>query len=153
MATLYAVQRAKAESSVPQLGEQGYKGAAIKALCDSYSLTADTASNDIIKCGKLPKGARVIDVRLIFTDLDGTGGTLDIGWAASADSAESADDDGFADEIDVTSAGVYSMFTSQYTRPGMNKVFAGECEVQIKFSGDCDATSGSVQIMVLYCID
>src|ERR1044072_7859009 len=106
MATLKAEQRTKADANPAQLGEQGYKGAKVRVLSDKYSLPADTASANIIKMGKPPKGARVFDFRLIFADLDASGGTLDIGWAASSDAAEAADDDGFGANVDVTSAGV-----------------------------------------------
>lgn len=153
-ATVYGTQQTKRLNTVPaKLVSQGYDGGRLRVMSDSYTLTADLASGDVIRVGRIPKGARVIDVRVIFPDLDASGGTLDIGWLAGAGGAEAIDADGFGADLDVTSAGVYSMFTSQSTRPGMDKVFAEDVEVAITTDGDTDATSGTIRISVIYVID
>lgn len=154
MATKYGVQTTKRRSATPpSLVEQGYLGGRLKVVSDSYTLSADLASGDFISMGKLPKGARVIDVRVVFPDLDASGGTLDIGWQAGASGVEAADADGFGADVDVTSAGVYSMFTSQSTRPGLEKVFAEEVEFGITTDGDTDATAGTIYMQVFYVVD
>lgn len=60
----------------------------VKAAYASYSLSAALALNDVIQMVKVPKGAPVLDVELITTDLD-TGGspaiTLHVGYGGDAD--------------------------------------------------------------------
>lgn len=154
MATKYGTEATKRlNSTVPALAGQGTDGGIVRMGYDTYEFSADLASADIIKMCRIPAGAKVIDVRLFFDDLDASGGTVDVGWAASEGGGEAADDDGFGANIDVTSAGVYSMFTSQSTVAGFDKTFSEEVQVQIKIDGDTDVTSGTITIMVLYVID
>lgn len=160
MATLYGLQAAKRLSTLPRaLALQGQDGGNVKSSYDIYTVAADLASGDVIRLGRVPKGARVIDVRCVFADLDASGGTIDIGWLASAelDSAgsaiEAASAAGFGSNIDVTSAGVYSMFTSGSTLAGYQKVFSAEVEVAVTTDGDTDATSGDIELEILYVID
>jgi hypothetical protein len=155
MATVYGIQTTRRRNTLPvRLVEQGYQGGNVKVLEDKYTFTADLASGDFISMGILPAGARVIDVRVAFDDLDTTGGTIDIGWFAGAAGVEAADDDGFGANVDVaTAAGVYSMWTSQRTRPGFAKVFSEAVEVAIKIDGDTDVTTGDVFMQVLYVVD
>jgi hypothetical protein len=88
-----------------------------------------------------------------FADLDGSGGTLNVGWIASADAVESADATGFASAVDVTSAGVYDMFKDAPTSNGQFKQFSSECQLSVATSGDTDATSGTVHVVLEYVID
>lgn len=154
MATKYGVEATKREnSSIPSLADQGNQGGRVKVFRDTYELSADLASGDIIRMCVVPKGARVIDVRVFFDDLDASGGTLDIGWAAGTAGVEAIDADGFGANVDVTSAGVYSMFTSQSTVAGFDKLFTDECVVTVTTDGDTDATSGTITVMVLAVVD
>jgi hypothetical protein len=154
MATKYGVEATKRlNQSIQQLSTQGCDGGNVKFAYDTYELTADLGSGDIIKMCRIPAGAKILDVRCFFDDLDASGGTIHIGWAASADSVEAADADGFGASVDVTSAGVYSMFTSQSTVPGFDKTFSSEVQVQIATNGDTDATSGTLTLQVLYVVD
>lgn len=154
MATKYGVEATKREnSSIPSLAGQGSQGGNIKVFRDTYEIGADLASGDIIRMCVIPNGARVLDVRVFFDDLDGSGGTLDIGWAAGSAGAEAVDADGFGANVDVTSAGVYSMFTSQSTAAGFDKLFADECVVTVTTDGDTDATTGTITVMVLAVVD
>jgi hypothetical protein len=155
MPTFYGIQTTKRRNSNPtRLVEQGYDGGNLKILEDKFTLTADLATGDFISMGRLPRGARVVDVRVAFDDLDVSGGTIDIGWRAGATGAEALDDDGFGANVDVaTAAAVYSMFTNQRTRPGYTKVFAEEVEVGVTIDGDTDATTGDIFMQVLYVID
>ncbi len=77
MATLYGVQTTKRLNTNPaKLVDQGYDGGRVKVMSDSFALSADLAAADIIMVGRLPKGARVIDVRVVFPDLDASGWLL-----------------------------------------------------------------------------
>lgn len=154
MATKYGVQATKRENqTIPQLEEQGHTKGQIYSAHDSYTLTADLAAADVIKMMRLPEGARVVDARMVFTDLDGSGGTLDVGWQAGASAAEAADADGFLAVVDVTSAGSVSMFEDQSSRPGYNKTFTEEVQVTVATVGDTDATSGTIDLEIWYVID
>ena len=155
MASKYGVNATKWRAAPMQVAEQGQQGGNLKECYDKYTLTADLASGDVIHMGKIPKGARVIDVRLVSADLDAqSAGTLDIGWAASADGVEAVDADGFLADVDVNTAAIaISMFTSQSTRPGFQKTFAAEVQATVTIDGETDATSGSIHLEVLYFID
>lgn len=127
----------------------------LRVAYDSYALTADlVGGTDTIRMMKLPKGARVIDVILEFDDLDGSGGTLDVGWEASADAVVSADPDGFLANVDVaTAAGLVTMQDDQPTLDGLFKQFDAEVQVTISPDGDTDATSGNIKLCILYVTD
>ena len=153
MARKYGVNATKRYASVPQLAEEGQFGGRVKSMYDSYTLTADLASGDFIEMGELPMGARVIDVRLVYADLDASGGTIDCGWEVSEDALEAADADGFLTVVDVTSAGSSSMFEDQSSRPGQHKTFTAPVKVGVAINGDTDATTGTVHMEILYVID
>lgn len=154
MATKYGVEATKRQNqTIPQLATQGTDGGKMKMAYDTYELSADLAAGDVIKMCRIPKGAKIIDVRMFFDDLDASGGTLDVGWAAGAAGVEAIDADGFGAAVDVTSAGVYSMFTSQSTRPGFDKTFAEEVQATVTTNGDTDATSGTITLQVFYVVD
>ena len=155
MATLKGVNKTKIDAVPAQLAEQGEQGGVKKVIYDTYELTADTTGGtDTLEMGGLiPAGARVLDVKLLFDDLDGSGGTLDVGWKASADAVETADADGFFANVDVTSAGTVSMFEDQSTVAGMFKKFSSAVQPVIAFDGDCDATSGTITMVVEYVVE
>lgn len=152
MATLKGVNKTKIDAKPAQLAESGQHGGVVKSIYDTYELTADTTGGtDTLEMGgKIPAGARVIDVRVMFDDLDGSGGTLDIGWKAGDSAIEAADADGFMDDVDVSSAGSLSMFEDKSSRPGFQKVFTESVQTVIAFDGDCDATSGTIHLEILY---
>lgn len=153
MATFQGVNAAKRLSIPADLEKQGQSRGMVLSAYDTYELVADLSSGDIIRMCRIPQGARIVDVQLFFDDLDTAGGTLDVGWAAGASGAEAADDNGFLAAVDVTSAGVASMFASQSQNPGYQKVFAEEVELQVKVNGDTDAVTGTVSVEVHYVID
>ena len=104
---------------------------------------------------KIPAGARVIDAIIKVADLDSnTDGTLDVGWAASSDAVEAADADGFFNELNVQSARSESISGGNSSVPGHMKKFSSEVEVQIvPGAGVADATSGDIELVILYVID
>ena len=155
MATKYGVNATKRDNqAIPQLIGPGEVRGGIDVSYDEYTLTADLASGDVIKMGKLPAGARVHNVVLEFDDLDGSGGTVDVGWEAN--SVDSADADGFLANVDVTSAGLVDMIDDQPTVDGLFKQFSplgGETQISITMDGDTDATTGTIKLAVYYVID
>lgn len=155
MASLYGVnetlRRSVPSSKIPE-GEQAGR---LRVAYDTYELVADVASGDVLYLSKIPKGARVIQVLVGTDDLDGSGGTLDIGWAASADGVEAADPDGFLANIDVATAADNFDMLSNKAGPidGVFKKFASEVQLTVTFDGDTDATSGTISVVVQYVLD
>lgn len=145
-------------AAVPQsLIEQGEFSGGIRVHYDEYVFTADLAVNDIIKMGgKLPAGARVLDVVLDSPDLDSAAaGALTSGWLASDDAVVAADDDGFLTTVDVHTAGkAQSMSALLATAvPGKFKKFASSVQPAIKISGETDATTGTIRQAIYYIVD
>ncbi len=157
MATYYGVNATKRDNqAIPQLIGPGEVKGRLLCAYDEFTLTADlVGGTDIIKMMKLPSGARVHDVVLYSDDLDASGGTLDVGWAANT--VDLADADGFLATVDVaTAAAGFIMSDDQPTRPGLFKQFSplgGETQIQIAPNGDTDATSGTIKLAVYYAID
>lgn len=152
MASLYGVETTKVTQNVPSEKAAPNKwNNPIRAVYDTYTLTADTASGDKIYLGKLRKGCRVIDVQISFADLDGSGGTLDAGYEYNAAGNSLTDDlNAFADAIDVTSAGSYTMAAEGANLPGVGYEIEGDADIVVSTNGDWDATSGTIKCTVLY---
>lgn len=160
MATYYGSNATKREVNVPsQKAGNGEEGGVVRCLYDSFALSADLTTSDTIKMGFIPKGARVLDVHVAFDDLDASGGTMDIGWLASAvldaDGAAVvlADADGFINDADVTSADVIKMSDNLANGAGQFKSFDEAVQVSISFGADTDATSGNIKVSVYYIVD
>ena len=153
MATVYGSQYTDAYVSVPSVKiPPGYVSGEMKCLYFSFALPgAVVALNDIIKLGRLPKGALVLDAVLSFPDL-GTTGVLDFGWAASADGVEAADADGFMASVDVkTAAATVNMDdVSGAAVPGLLKEFAAEVDVQLVATEATTATTGTIKGYIKY---
>tara|TARA_R100000664_G_scaffold24607_1_gene34445 strand:- start:34 stop:504 length:471 start_codon:yes stop_codon:yes gene_type:complete len=156
MTSFYGVNNTKAYQNVPAekipAGEQAGR---LRVAYDKISLS-ETIVGDVLHMMKIPKGARVLDVIVKFVDLD-TGNTdarMDIGWAASSDAVESADDNGFFDALDISAAGCKGMVANAAHVPGHMKKFTAECEVQIiPGGGTSDVASGDIELMLIYVMD
>lgn len=155
MASLYSVGYTDAFVDVPSEKVKANKhyGKARWAY-DTYALSADTASGDKLYMFKLPKGARILDVILAATDLDGSGGTLDVGYEynASGDSALTDDLDAFLADVDVTSAATVGMI-EQANMAGFGYELEGEADIVVSFDGDCDATTGTIKLAVQFVVE
>lgn len=101
--------------------------------------------------GKLKKGDRVLDVKLAFTDLDASGGTVDVGYEynATGESALTDDLDAFLADVDVTSAGTVGMI-EQANMAGFGYEVEGDADIVLTFDGDCDATTGTIKLCVVF---
>lgn len=153
MASLYGVEYTNVTQDVPSEKAPANKWhARLRCMYDHYALAADLAAGDKIYLGKLPKGARVIDVQCSFADLDASGGTVNIGYEynASGDSALTDDADAFGAAVDVTSAASYTMAAEGANLPGVGYEMEGEADIVITTVGDTDATSGTIKLCVIY---
>ncbi len=157
MATVYGSQYTDAYVSVPSVKiAPGLQSGEVKFMYFSYALTAILGANDIVKLGKIPKNAMVIDAVLTFPDL-GTTGVLDLGWAASAElsggsAVEAADADGFLVGVDVNAAAntVNTMEVAGAAVPGFLKEFNAECDLQLVATTATTATSGTIKGYIKY---
>ncbi len=151
-ATNYGVQATKWQNTLPaQLAAQGTQGGVIKHCSDSFAVTADLATSDVIKLCKIPQGATVIDVRMVNPAM--SAGTINLGYLASADATVVAASTAFGSAVAVTSAGVYSLFTSQSTAAGYFKTFDQTVQLSAIIGTDTTATSGTFYFDVLYFVD
>lgn len=152
MASKYGLAYTDKFQTVPSVAIAANKyGGRVHVCYDSYALSADLAASDKIYMGKLPKGARVIDVILAFADLDASGGTLDVGYEYNdvGDSALVDDPDAFLAVVDVTSAGTVGMI-EQANMVGFGYETLGNADIVVSTNGDTDATTGTIKLAVYY---
>ena len=123
----------------------------IYAKWDLSVAAASVATSDTVYLAKIPKGARVIDAIVKHGDL-GTGGTVDIGWQASADGLETADADGIFAALDVqTAADALYAANSVASPPAVGKEFVGEVNVVLVPSQNINpGTSGTLELFIQY---
>jgi len=162
MATLYGNQYNSAYVAKPSVKIQpgDVKGQELVMFFD-YTITAAPSNGDVLKLGKLPKGARVLETCLSFPDL-GTAGSLNLGWAASAEKdgpqgltgtvLEAADADGFMAAVDVATAADTVLMSGQNNMPGFLKEFSAEVDVQIDIATAWTVTSGTLKGYLKYII-
>lgn len=158
MATFYGSNATKRDNqAIKQLIGPGDKYGRLRVDYDFFTNAAAKSQNDVIKLMKLPPGARVVDVIVILSAaLDVASGTVDVGWEANL--VDTADDDGFLANVDVTAAATFSMLDDQGTRPGILKQFdplGGETQVSltVDHSGGWDGTSGTITVVIKYFTD
>lgn len=154
MATLYGVSATKRISAVPSVKIPVHDQVGKKRISyDEYEIAADLASGDKIILGFLPAGARVVGAKLAFDDLDGSGGTVDLGYEAKDPvSSLTADPDRFLAAVDVTSAGIVDL-ADQAIVDGFGFLATEDLNVILTTAGDTDATSGTIKVCVDYVLD
>lgn len=152
MATLYGNEYNDAYVSVPSVKiKPGYWKGQELVMAFTFDVTAAPTNGDVIKLGKLPKGALVTDAVLSFTDL-GTAGVLNLGWAASSDGVVAADADGFLASVDVNAAAATVGIIEQANMPGLLKKFDSEVDVQIDVATAWNATSGAIKGFIKFVV-
>lgn len=153
MATLYSSQYQSAYVNVPadKLPIGDYNGR-VRMLKFDHTFAADVnAIADIVKLGKLPKGAKVIGGRLYCPSL-GTTGIFHWGFAADAGAVETADPDAFGVSLDAGGQAVDS--TMAGTVGGFLKEFAAEVDVQLAFTeASDDAADVVVKGYLLFVVE
>jgi hypothetical protein len=154
MATYNAIAEAALQGSPADYPEAWKRGGRVRVLYDKYTFSADLATTETISFGKLPKGACVIDAMIKHADLDGSGGTIDLGWDGGTNSLETADENALIEAADVASAAnVVWASDNQASPAGIGHVLLDEVTVLVKTEGDTDATTGDIEVFVLYTID
>lgn len=161
MATYYGTQATKIlNTTIPKLAEEGYAGGKVKRISDVFDISVAAVSlltGDVIKMGsKIPEGARIVDVKFLFPDMDsGSSITIDAGWLASDDAVEAVNATGFASAITTAQAGgSWSMFVTAPTNTGFQKVFNAEVQPTITchLQGSSVVT-GKIYMDIEYIVD
>lgn len=163
MATYFGAQATKILNTTPaKLAEMGFTKGKLLVISDSFDIAVQGAATslltgDVIKMGsKIPEGARVLDVRFLFPDLDsGSSITMDAGWLASDDASEAVNATGFASAITTAQAGgSWSMFTTAPTNTAFQKVFLAEVQPTITchLQGS-SVTTGKIYMDIILVVD
>jgi len=152
MATVFGENATLRDSNIPseKIRVQDQHGR-MRIARDKFTLTAVLALNDVIRMMKLPAGAKLYEAEINSDDL-GTTGDLEIGWAASDEGGEAADQDGIFPTLDVNAAAVarQKMLNSV---PGFLKLFTEEVEVQIVATEATTAAVGNIELIIWYTVD
>lgn len=162
MATIYSNQYQDAYVDVPSDKiRPGDQSGDVRFMFFDHTITAAPTDGDILKLGRLPKGARIVDACLSFPDL-GTAGVLNVGWAASAEldgpnglsgsAIEAADADGLFVSLDVNAAADTVLASSQVNVPGILKKFSAAVDIQATITTAWTVTSGTIRGYVSYVI-
>ena len=132
----------------------GEIGGRVRVNYDEFSYTALLANADVIYMGGLiPKGARVIEAVLMFSDAGATG-ACNVGWLASDDGVEIADPDGFMASVNMnTAADTIKATDNLANAPGVFKKFTAPVQPVVTMTAAGDAASGSVKLAITYVID
>lgn len=155
MATIYGTQYEAAYVDVPASKiQQGDLGGHRRCLYFDHTITAAPTAADVLKLGKLPKGARIIEACLAFPDL-GTTGVLNLGWAASEDGLEAADADALLAAVDVNAAAAIKKMSgiAGAASAGFLKKLLGDVDLQVDIATAWTATSGTIKGYVEYIVD
>jgi len=126
----------------------------LRVLYDDY-LTPGTAptSADVINMMVIPIGFRVMEAGMAFPDM-GSAGTLEFGWAVSADgSTEAADDNGFLASIDCNTAADVFLMSSAANLAGQCKKFAASVQAQVLVTTAWTSTSARLRCWLVGMVD
>lgn len=154
MSTLYGVNNTLiTQTNPPAKAGKGEDGGRVRVLYDKYVAAGAIAINSTIDMGDLiPKGARVVDTIVKFSDL-GSVGSYKFGYKASTDGVEIADDDAFSGQQNVNSAADIVYGSQQAAAPaGIFKKFDAAVQPQLLFDAATDA-AGQIETIILYVLD
>ena len=151
MADLYGVNRTLLNNVPEQKIPAGEQMGRVRVAYDSYT-TGGAIGDDVINLMKIPKGARILDIR-VKHGAHGNSGTLDIGWLASDDGSESEDTDGFFNELAVGSAGSNGQEIATANAVGILKEFSAEVQVTARKGGVNTDTAAEIALAIFYVLD
>ena len=153
MAVLNADNYAKAYVNEPldRVDVSHFQGR-VRRFYEEITLAAELTAADTILLLKLPKGARVIEGRIVKAS-DGTAGQLSWGWQSNG--TDAADPNGFFDgptEVDFGSGAISARMST--ASAGWNKKFAAETQVECLVDETSIASVGDTfQFELLYVVD
>ncbi|MCK9326769.1 MAG: hypothetical protein M0P69_14855 [Bacteroidales bacterium] len=145
MSTLYGVNATKMLTPTgANIIDQGINKSNVCFMYDTYEASAVAANDVIIVCDKLPVGAIVTSIKLVFDDL-GAGNTVDVGDGDTADR--------YMDGIDVATAAGTATYPNETCIAGVGYQVTGEDDddqLQITILGS--TATGTIKILVEYAI-
>ena len=158
MTAYYGSNATKRDVTVPaQKIGPGEKDGRVHFAYDSYTFAATTAPDlavsDTINFMKIPANARVIGGFFRIDQSLGGSAVISVGWTDNG--SDSADEDGFFDAIDCTSA-VSSVLGAKAAEDGHGKQFAAETQVQALCDAvtvDADTNGAKIEIGIYYSVD
>lgn len=124
----------------------------LRVCFDEYEISADLAAADVIYMGWLPKGAKLLDWKIAFDDLDASGGTIDMGLEYEDSSLSGDGADILLADVDVTSAGIVSA-DDQAKIDAFGLELSGAANVILTIDGDTDVSSGTIKCYVVYSME
>ncbi|WP_439684859.1 hypothetical protein MNJPNG_04960 [Cupriavidus oxalaticus] len=140
MATTFNSTNTGAANAVPGIGD----GHGLKAVVGVYTLAAALVINDVIQSPTVPKGATVLDVMVVTTDLDTNGAptiTLDVGYGTDPDYFVAASTIGQTGGVVRASAATAKPLTLTEN---------DTIDVLVKAAPATGATSGTISIVVTF---
>jgi hypothetical protein len=158
MSKFYGVEYANTFINEPQeANDVSLVGGRLRYMSGSFTAAAIIDTTDKVFLGRLPKGARIIEV-LFSSDDMGTTGDFNVGWDASPEEGEDgstlevADADGFYAALDVNTAAI-SRTAYVSTVAGFRKRFAGKVDIVVAPSEITTNASGAFFIEIYYVLD
>jgi hypothetical protein len=153
MATVYTTEYNNAYVVEPSVKNDVTKlHGRVRLIKADITFAAELAVSDVIKICKLPKGARVIDARVV-APADAASGIYNVGWEANGDIV--ADADGLfvgASECDFGAAALDAKLKG--TSPSFGKKFEAETVISATVTEiSTDATGNTHQFCVFYLVD
>jgi len=151
MATYYGNQYQDAFVDVPsdKIRPGDVSGQVKTMYCDFTVPGSAPSNNDIWYLGKIPKGARVLDIVISFPDL-GTAGAVHVGYLQDSAAVETTDNDAFLASVNVNAAADTVAMTDQANMVGLGKLFSAECTLTLTAATAWTVTSGTVKVLMYY---
>jgi len=151
MATKYGTQYQGAYVNEPKSQiPTGDLNGRVRHMFFDHTLSGALATSDVLKLGKIPKGARVIQAELFVEDMADTG-IVNLGWAVGATAVEAADVDGFIPALDAGDGNAFGRMG--VTSAGFCKEFAEEVDLQIIATEISVSTATTLKGFIAYVID
>jgi hypothetical protein len=153
MADLYTTEYNNAYVAVPSVKNDVTKWhGRVRCVKADITFAAELGLADVIKIAKLPKGARIIDARVV-APVDAASGIYNVGWEANGDII--ADPDGLfigASECDFGAAALNAKLLG--TSPSFGKKFEAETVISATVTEvSTDATGKTHQFVIFYLVD
>jgi len=155
MATLYGVNATLRDVNVPaEKIETKMDFGRLRVSYDEITLAAELTAADVIKCMKLPKGAKMYDAHLQSPQLGSAGGSGELDFGFEANGSDAADPNAFLSAVEVGSAAANVRMSDDLTLAGNSFEFAEETQLIITANETTDAGIGDkIKVWVYYSLD
>jgi len=151
MATFYGNQYTDAFIDVPsdKIRPGDVSGELKVMYCDFTVPSVAPSNGSTWYLGKIPKGARIVDIVVSFPSL-GTVGAVDVGFLQDSAGVETTDVDAFLASVNVNAAADTVAMSEQVNIVGMGKLFSAECTLTLTATTAWDGTTGTVKVLMYY---